>query len=315
MRRYRALFLAGAVPVAAAAMRGWLAAGHEIAAHWIPSLPRRGMVHRDARLGWLAPRWSTAAVTRRHGIPAREVPRLAGWPERIDAARGTGADVLISAHFPFLVPPDMLALFGPRAVNLHPAPLPRYRGKWALYAMMLDRGILADAAMTLHVMTEDFDEGPIIGRRPVALGSAGDWTRLELAMARAARQLAFATLPAYLDGRIEAEPQDPALASHPRVSAADVAIGPRLSGEAARWLCATIGRHHPLEVASLSGVKIVGVDRDLGPPTCAPPRLSSLAVEMDLADRRFRFRRKRPWTTPVRKLRELAIQLSERDGD
>lgn len=64
-----------------------------------------------------------------------------------------------------------------------------------------------------------------------------------------------------------------------------------------------------------AGHEIVGIDRDIGPPTCAPPRPFPLAVEMDLADRHFRVRRKRPWTILVRKLRKLAIQLSERDSD
>ncbi|MBA3448754.1 MAG: hypothetical protein H0T56_14345, partial [Pseudaminobacter sp.] len=105
------MFIASAVPEAAAAMRGWLSAGHEIGALWIGHSPQRGMMHRDARLAWLAPQWSSASVARRHAIPVREVPRLAGWAGALDAARGVEADVLVSVYFPFLVPPALLALF------------------------------------------------------------------------------------------------------------------------------------------------------------------------------------------------------------
>jgi methionyl-tRNA formyltransferase len=313
MIRHRALFIAGALPEPAAAMRGWLSAGHEIAALWIGHLSLRGMMNRDARLAWLAPQWSTAAVARRHGIPVREVPRLATWEGRMEAVRETGANVLISAYFPFLVPPDMLEYFGGRAVNLHPAPLPRYRGPTPAYAMILDRAILTEACMTLHVMEPGFDTGPIIARQPIAFPADWSMVRLSLAGARAARELTATALPAYLDGRISAEPQDEEKASYPRLLAADIEIGPRLDRQAVRWLCDTIGQGRMLRVSGLPEVKIVGFARDLGPKTGEKPRVGPFSVELDVADGRIRLARRRPWSSLARKAQKLLIQRSDRD--
>jgi methionyl-tRNA formyltransferase len=314
MKRHRALFLAGALPEAAAAMQGWLSAGHEIAAHWIGYSPRRGMMHRDARLARLAPRWSTKALTRQHAIPVREVPRLASWQERMDAVRATGADVLISAYFPFLVPPDMLDHFGSNAVNIHPAPLPRYRGPSPILAMYLDGSIVRDAVATLHQMSGDFDAGDVIATEAVGFPVDGDFTRLSLAIARAAHALTARALPAYLQGGIVAQPQDESGARYVRVLASDLTLRSEFDSRMVEWRCNTIARRRPVEVEGLPGVRIAGFGAVLGPPTGQPPHVGPLAVDLDVFDARVRLQRKRPWTSPGRKFHDLLVQTQETGG-
>ncbi len=314
MRRYRALFLGGAVPETAAAMRGWLSAGHEIAALWTGHSARRGMMHRDARLARLAPQWSTAAVARRHAIPVREVVAPLGtWPERLEAVRAVGADVLISVYFPFLAPPDMLEIFGSRAVNLHPAPLPRYRGPTPVYAMVLDGSVLTDATMTLHVMSAGFDTGNIVACQPIPFPEDRCLMRFSLAAAKAGRFLVASALPAYLDGKIAGQPQNEGQASYVRVSAADIALGPHLDWKAVRLRCDTIGFRRGIEIVGLPGVGIVGFDAEIGRPTGASPQFRRLTVEMDAADARVRLIRKRPWSSVIRKMSDLKILTADRD--
>lgn len=291
-------------------MRGWLSAGHHIAAIWIPHrLPAR-MFRRDSRLRLLSPQWSMADVARRHGIPVLEVPPLTGWAQAADSARAVGADALVSAYFSYLVPGGILDLFDGRAVNLHPAPLPRYRGPQPARSMMLDGSIMTDACVTLHAMADRFDTGDIIATRSVAVSRDRMPARLMLAFARAGAQLAASDLPAYLDGQRQALPQDESEAGYCRLAPGAMEIGPHLDSETVRRILdLTLVR----SVAGLDGVDVDGLARRIGPSLGQPPAAGMLNVDVDLADGRFRLRRKRPWTKPFRTAADLAIQVMERD--
>lgn len=304
--RHTALFVGSLNPAAVAVMRAWLAAGHRVSAFWRGITPTVGPVRRDRRLSVVLPRWSVAALAREHGFPVRDVPRLSSWPDAEKEVRATGADVLISVYFPFLVPAGVLRIFGPRALNFHPAPLPRYRGPSPMQAMVLDRSILTDGAMALHVMTAGFDEGPIVARVPVPF-SLGDLCldRYALALAQAAGRLARESLPRYLAGDLPATPQDASQVSHARVMSTDLELSPRLSADDTEWRCRTFGAHRALEIAGLDGVRIIGFAGRLGPATGAPPEVGPLSVALDVADARIHLRRKLPMVRQLRRLRRL----------
>jgi folate-dependent phosphoribosylglycinamide formyltransferase PurN len=311
----RALFLASPVPEAAAAMRGWIAAGNEIAGLWRPESRKSGGANRDARLGLVAPRWSALTVARRHGVPVSVVPRLSSWAGRLDALRAARADVLVSVYFPFVVPPDMLDLFGAHAVNLHPAPLPRYRGPSPFHAMIVDRTIEEQGTMTLHVMSAGLDEGDIVARRRIAFPADRSFVGYRIEAARMARRLLQHDLPAFLDGRIAAVPQDPAVASYIRTNADDLALSAAMSADDIRWRCDALARFGPLRLAGQKGVSVVGFGGRVGEATGRPPRIGRFTVDMDCADGRVRLLRKRPWTSPWRRLRTLASYVAARDPD
>jgi len=307
---HRAIFLGMFDPAIAAAMRGWLSAGNEIAGFWYRTPRNRGSIDRDARLALLAPRWSVGAVARSNGVDIREIPGLSRWPERGEALRTAGADLLISLYFPELVPGDMLAMFDGRAVNMHPGSLPRHRGPTPLQAMVLDRSILSEGAMTLHVMSERFDEGPVIAREPVAFPPDHAFARYALGLAAAAGRLAAEALPAWLGGALAARPQDKANAAYPRVRAADLAISPRLAAADVRLRSDFLGRQWPLPVVGLPGVAVAGWRGEIGPPTGEPPEVGRFAIGMDVADRRVRLARRRPWSRTFRRIADLAIQVT-----
>ncbi len=85
----RALFIGMQSPLSAGGLAGWRASGNEVAAFWSadPGI-------RPYRFG--APRLGTARLLDRHGIPNVTVPRLSKWPDVVDTAAATGADVLIT---------------------------------------------------------------------------------------------------------------------------------------------------------------------------------------------------------------------------
>ena len=85
-----------------------------------------------------------------------------------DRLRAASPDLLLSAAHPRLIRPSELAIARAGSVGLHPSLLPRYRGShphwWAL------RNHETDAGMTLYVLDEGIDTGPILGQRRVPIG-------------------------------------------------------------------------------------------------------------------------------------------------
>lgn len=307
----KALFLSSYVPEAARAMQGWLDAGHEIAAVWRPELKQQGTRHRDGRLALYAPRWSSTALTRRENVPVHVVPRLSRWEGRLDAARAVGADVLVSVYFPFVVPQDLLDLYGERAVNLHPAPLPRYRGPSPFYAMLADRSIATDGAITLHIMSAGLDEGAIIAAEPVAFPADCSLMRYRFAVARAAYKLMREGLPAFIDGKVAARDQDAAIATYLGFDKIHLTIDDSMSADDIRWRSDAIGTNRPVPIRNHEKLKIVGFGQVLGAPTGQPIRIGRFSIDMDCRDARVGLLRKMPWTSPLRKLREGLMHLRE----
>lgn len=210
----RALIVGSIGPVSAAVINSWTEAGNSVAGFWRASATGRGPVRRDRRLAWLLPRWSVASLASKHGFTIRDVSRLATWPQAAAEAEATGADILISVYFSYLIPGQVLDLFPSRAVNFHPAPLPRYRGPSPMAAMLRDRTILTDGCMTLHQVNQAFDEGPIIAREPVAFSANLSVYRYNLDLARAAARLTGGALQRYLRGDLVPVAQDDDLATY-----------------------------------------------------------------------------------------------------
>lgn len=313
MAGHKALFLSAPSPMTAAAMRGWLAAGNEISGLWVPVLPNKGLIDRDRRLAWIAPQWSTAAVVRRNRIPVKVVPRLAAWPERLNVAYETGADTLICHYFPFLVPDDMLACFAKRAINLHPSPLPRYRGPTPIEAMILDGTIKTNAAMTLHLMSHGLDAGDIIAARPVVFPADGNREKYRIELAKAARWLVGNALPDYLAGNIAPIPQDESKASYLKVTKTDIALSGKLDWQTVKWRCQTLARHQPLDIEGLPSAKIVAFAGNLGPASGKAPDVTRFSIAMDCTDARVQLKRKRPWSSLLQKATGLMVQVKDRD--
>lgn len=279
----RALFIGLRSPLTAGALAGWLASGNEVAAFW------SAKPVRPDRFG--TPRLSPAGLLARHSIPNVTVPRLSKWPELVDAASATGADVLISCGTQMIVPDTLLALFGPRAVNLHPALLPEYRGPWPYLPMLLDGRGDRDGGVTLHRLTSGIDEGDIIAQERVPYSAAGrDFTDWYGALILASYRLMRDGLPRYLEGALSAQPQ--VGGSYPK-AATPMVLDPALDVGTWRLMFERAGSTMQLAVAVPGRDREVGVSRLLraGARTGEPPQLGALTVELDVADGRVKLLR------------------------
>ncbi|MBA2338065.1 MAG: phosphoribosylglycinamide formyltransferase [Acidimicrobiia bacterium] len=107
------------------------------------------------------------------GVPA-EVVDWDRYPDRhrftaavCDAAAAHGAAALILAGFMRILAPEAIRRFPNRIVNTHPALLPAFPGAHAV-AQALAHGVTL-SGVTIHLVDEEVDHGPIIYQEAVAV--------------------------------------------------------------------------------------------------------------------------------------------------
>lgn len=82
--------------------------------------------------------------------------------ERLEAVQ---PDILCLAGFMRILTPDFIARYKGRMLNIHPSLLPKYRGL-NTHARALAAGD-AEHGCTVHEVTADLDDGPILGQARV----------------------------------------------------------------------------------------------------------------------------------------------------
>ncbi|MFH1023644.1 MAG: formyltransferase family protein [Planctomycetota bacterium] len=109
-------------------------------------------------------------VSRRFGIPAYR-PRRINDPDFLDVVRREiRPDLLVSVAASQKLGRDLLSIPSLGGINLHSAPLPRYRGMMPSFWAMLNGE--TETAVTVHVMTEEIDGGDILVQEPVRIDPA-----------------------------------------------------------------------------------------------------------------------------------------------
>jgi formyltetrahydrofolate-dependent phosphoribosylglycinamide formyltransferase len=83
-------------------------------------------------------------------------------------------ELIVLAGYLLKLPSDIIKLWPNRIINIHPSLLPDYGGK-GFYGLHVHRAVLADkreeSGCTVHFVTEEFDEGPIMAQRTVPVYS------------------------------------------------------------------------------------------------------------------------------------------------
>jgi methionyl-tRNA formyltransferase len=126
-------------------------------------------------------------------------------PESIDELRAIAPDLVVLADYGQLIPRSLLDLPPRGFLNLHPSALPRHRG-----AAPIPATILADdteSAVTLMVVGEEMDAGPIVAAEPLEVRPDDTAVALEERAAEAAARLLRRALPEWLAGRLAPRPQ------------------------------------------------------------------------------------------------------------
>ena len=110
----------------------------------------------------------------------------------------SGAQVIALAGYMRILSPEFVSRWESRMLNIHPSLLPKYKG---LHTH--DRAIAAGdshGGCTVHLVTAELDDGPVLGQTPVAIipGDTGD--RLAARVLFAEHQLYSRVLAAHVIG-------------------------------------------------------------------------------------------------------------------
>jgi len=116
-------------------------------------------------------------------------------------------DFIVVAGYGKLLPESWLNLPKVMAVNLHPSLLPRYAGRCPAEWVILNGE--SQTGITLIQMTKDFDAGPILVQKSLAIDP--DDTRLTLyrKLFDLGAETLIKSLPLIVSGRIKPHPQPP----------------------------------------------------------------------------------------------------------
>jgi phosphoribosylglycinamide formyltransferase, formyltetrahydrofolate-dependent len=92
----------------------------------------------------------------------------------IDKLQDENIDFIVLAGFLWLVPQNIINLYQDKIINIHPALLPNYGGK-GMYGSNVHKAVIADgnkeSGITIHYVTEKYDDGSIIFQAKCAIES------------------------------------------------------------------------------------------------------------------------------------------------
>ncbi len=135
-------------------------------------------------------------------------------PEAFDLLQSLAPDVIIVAAFGQILPPQVLLLPSNGCLNVHASLLPRWRGAAPINAAILAGD--AETGVTIMLMDEGLDTGPMLAKRVTAIGPDETAGMLFDRLAPLGAELLTETLPRWLRHEITPEPQDEHLATMTR---------------------------------------------------------------------------------------------------
>lgn len=144
-----------------------------------------------------------------HGVPRRWIPTTAD-PDAADTAlkaalQDAGVELVILSGYLRKLGPKTLAAFNNRILNIHPALLPNYGGQ-GMYGRRVHEAVArAGDALTgasVHIVDDEYDHGPVICQREVALAPGDDAAAIERKVTAAEAGLFVDVLRRISEGRL-----------------------------------------------------------------------------------------------------------------
>lgn len=157
------------------------------------------------------------------GLPVYQPASLRS-AEALDQLAGWQPDVIVVAAFGQILLKPVLELAPHGCLNVHASLLPRYRGAAPIAAAILAGD--DTTGITIMRLDEGLDTGPLLAQADLAIGPEDTTASLGDKLAVLGAELLIGTLPGWIGGEIQAQPQDDALASYcQRLSKADGELG------------------------------------------------------------------------------------------
>lgn len=138
-------------------------------------------------------------------LPLLEVATLKSADVRAQL-EGYRCSFAVLAAFGKIIPSPLLDIYSRGVVNIHPSLLPRYRGPSPIQCAIRDGA--AQTGVTLIVLDDEVDHGPILAQEICAIEASDDAVSLGDRLAHLAVPLLRQVLPRYLSGELVPQAQD-----------------------------------------------------------------------------------------------------------
>jgi methionyl-tRNA formyltransferase len=199
-------------------------------------------------LGLAAPR-TILDIAAEHNIPTLEL----GAGPLPDALATLDYDAIAVACFSRRLPAALLRLPRLGCLNVHPSLLPAHRGPDPLFWIFHDGDEMS--GVTVHLMDEGFDSGPILVHEAIPLADGLTEAALERHCASRGGELLAEALLALDGGALQPQPQDEALATYESwPQEEDYTITSAWSARRAyRFVAGVAGRPEPIRLVADDG--------------------------------------------------------------
>ena len=151
-------------------------------------------------------------IAEKHAIPVWQPTKLTDITDDIKAL-GPVAGVLSS--YGKIIPQSIIDLFTPGIINIHPSLLPKYRGPSPVETVILNGD--NQTGVSIMKLSAAMDAGPLYTQEKYPLHGHETAPELREALSHMGSRLLIDTLPAILDGSLEAVLQDEDMATYCRL--------------------------------------------------------------------------------------------------
>lgn len=124
----------------------------------------------------------------------------------LETLNSYGCDFHFLTAYGKIVPREVLDLSSKGFINLHPSMLPKYRGASPVQTALLNGD--KETGVTLFLMDEGTDDGPILSQLPVPIENEDNYPSLAQKLAVLGAKLTLEKLPEWLEGICTPEPQN-----------------------------------------------------------------------------------------------------------
>jgi methionyl-tRNA formyltransferase len=138
------------------------------------------------------------------GIPVIQ-PRRLRAPEALAQLRSWAPEMIVVAAFGQILRPEVLDLPSHGCINVHASLLPRWRGASPIQAAILHGD--QQTGVTIMHMDTGLDTGPILSQRAIPIADDDTAGTLSEKLADFGAKLLIETLPKYLAGELNPQPQ------------------------------------------------------------------------------------------------------------
>lgn len=151
--------------------------------------------------------WSIGAIGKQYGIPVYHVGDVNSEVVS-EIIRKHPSDLLVSVSCPQIIKPHMIEKFSRGAINVHSAPLPKYRGLMPAFWVLLNNE--PETAVTVHFLADKLDNGEILYQEPVTISRGETWDSLVTKTKKAAGNALNKTISLIAKDEVEPKPNNDA---------------------------------------------------------------------------------------------------------